>query len=130
MKGAAERTPARSRTAGSTCKFHGTYRSEGEECVARPTEPSVVLMKRQAPEQSPLLDEPNVSHLHRSCLLWTYYLLAKSEAKKRAFLYEAAGHLMLLQPCGNEGEEVYVQVWEANTTSRTRKGQHQNGCRL
>lgn len=73
----------------------------------------MVLMKRQAPEQSPLLDEPNVSHLHRACLLWTYYLLAKSEAKKQAFLYEAAGRLMLLQPCGNEGEEVYVQVWEA-----------------
>lgn len=35
------------------------------------------------------------------------------EAKKQAFLYEAARHLMLLQPCGNEGEEVYVQVWEA-----------------
>lgn len=73
----------------------------------------MVLMKRQAPQQSPLLDESNVSHLHPACLLWTYYLRAESEPKKQAFLYEAAGHLILLQPCGNEGEEVYVHVWEA-----------------
>lgn len=60
-----------------------------------------------------MLDEPNVSHQHRACLLWAYYLSAESEAKKQAYLYEAARHLMLLQPCGDEGEEVYVQVWKA-----------------
>ncbi len=62
---------------------------------------------------APPLDEPNVSHLHRACLLWTYYLRAESEVKNQAYLYEAARHLMLHQPCGNEGEGVYVQVWEA-----------------
>ena len=73
----------------------------------------MVLMKRHAPEQTPIRDDPNFTHLHRACLLWVYYLRAESEVKKQAFLYEAAKHLMQLQPCGDEGEQVYVQVWEA-----------------
>lgn len=77
------------------------------------TDFTMVYMKRHVPERSPTLDEPNFTHLHRACLLWVYYLRAESEAKKQAFLYEAAKHLMMVQPCGDEGEQVYVQVWDA-----------------
>ena len=73
----------------------------------------MVFMKRHAPEQTPIRDDPKVTHLHRACLLWVYYLRAESEVKKQAILYEAAKHLMVVQPCGDEGELVYVQVWDA-----------------
>lgn len=77
------------------------------------TDSKKVLMKRHAPEEAPIRDDPNFTHLHRACLLWVYYLRAESEVKKQAFLYEAAKHLMRVQPCGDEGELVYVQVWDA-----------------
>lgn len=74
---------------------------------------SLVSMKQFVPEPLPEPDEPGVNQLHRACLLWVYYLRADSEVKKQALLYEAARHLMLVQPCGDEGEQVYAQVWEA-----------------
>lgn len=73
----------------------------------------MVLMKQFVPEPLPEPDEPGFNGLHRACLLWVYYLRAESEVKKQALLYEAARHLMLVQPCGDEGEQVYAQVWEA-----------------
>ncbi|WP_145926125.1 hypothetical protein [Shinella sp. HZN7] len=74
---------------------------------------SMVLMKQFVPEPLPEPDDPSFNDLHRACLLWVYYLRAESEVKKQAFLYEAARHLMVLEPCGDEGEQVYAQVWEA-----------------
>jgi hypothetical protein len=74
--------------------------------VALASTAKMVLMKRHAPVEAPIRDDSNFTHLHRACLLWVYYLRADSEAKKQAFLYEAAKHLMLLQPCGDEGELV------------------------
>lgn len=69
-------------------------------------------MKRDTPEHLSVQEDLNIDHLHLACLSFAHYLGAKTEVKKQACLYEAANHLMLL-PGGEEGDEVYVQVWEA-----------------
>lgn len=71
-------------------------------------------MKRLSqPLGSPQVHKPNFNRLHRVCLVWIDYLRAETEAEKQALLFEAACHIMLMRPCGDEGEEVFEQVWQA-----------------
>ena len=58
-------------------------------------------------------DASGFNRLHHVCLLWVDYLRAANEADKQALLYEAVSHLVLFGPRGDEGEEVFKQVWQA-----------------
>ncbi|AVA38303.1 MULTISPECIES: hypothetical protein [Cupriavidus] len=58
-------------------------------------------------------DASGFNRLHHVCLLWVDYLRAASEAEKQALLYEAVSQLVLFGPRGDEGEEVFKQVWQA-----------------
>ena len=65
------------------------------------------------PADSRPQDAPGFNRLHHVCLLWIDYLRALTETERQAFLYEAASHLVLFSPHGDEGEEVFKQVWQA-----------------
>ncbi|ELT46647.1 hypothetical protein [Brucella intermedia] len=71
-------------------------------------------MKRLSPlAGSAQMHTSDFNQLHHACLLWVDYLRAETEVEKQAFLYEAASHLVLVRPRGEEGEEVIQQVWNA-----------------
>lgn len=71
------------------------------------------MQRLSPPSDSRPQDEPGYNRLHHVCLLWVDYLRATDEADKQGFLYEAATNLVVLYPRGDEGEEVFHQVWRA-----------------
>lgn len=70
-------------------------------------------MRLAPPEDSQPQDRPGFDRLHHVCQLWVDYLTTEGEAEKQQLLHDAARHMMLIQPRGDEGEEVLEQVWNA-----------------
>jgi len=74
--------------------------------------------KEEMPRLAPSVDSrpqdaSGFNRLQHVCLLRVDYLRAADETEKQALLYEAVSHLVLFGPRGDEGEEVFKQVWQA-----------------
>jgi len=70
-------------------------------------------MRLAPPEDSQPQDQPGFDRLHHVCQLWVDYLTTEAETEKQQLLHDAARHMMLVGPRGDEGEEVFDQVWKA-----------------